>query len=179
VGWLLDPDPDSDRAERILRASRFALWSSPKGWRTTVEAAGLAVRSDERGTPMVWTDEGSRPLSVGSLIKIVHGKEAVSCNSRWSKLVHNDPDLLAPLATIRFAAKGAYIGSQIREDQHYTPALNLTVLLRTAGERQAAYWGRSAADLPEACDRVIASITPVLPDVEAFVAQRAAAVFEP
>ncbi|MGD9989343.1 hypothetical protein [Pseudonocardia sp.] len=176
VGWLLDPEPG--RAERVQRAARFALWSSPGRWTNTIETAGLSVGVDDNGTPMLETGEGARPLSPGTLVRAVHGSRAQRKNSRWSKLLHNDPGLLAPLASIRFDREGAHIGSQIREDQHLALALDLTELIRRAGARQAAYWGRSAGSLPEACDRVRDSISPVLPDVELYVQVRARAVFE-
>jgi hypothetical protein len=176
VGWLLDPEPE--RAERVQRAAQFALWSSPKRWRDTIEAAGLNVSADDNGTPMLALGEGARPLAPGALVKAVHGRRPQEKNSRWSKLLHNDPGLLAPMATIRFVSDGAYIGSQIREDQHLTLALDLTELIRTAGARQAAYWGRRVGTLPDACDRVRDNISTVLPGVEQFVQVRARAVFE-
>ncbi|TQM09787.1 hypothetical protein [Pseudonocardia kunmingensis] len=176
VGWLLDPGPG--RAERVQRAARFALWSSPGHWTDIIETAGLTVGVDDNGTPMLASGEGARPLSPGALVKAVHGGRAQSKNSKWSKLLHNDPGLLAPLASIRFDRGGAHIGSQIREDQHLALALDLTELIRRAGARQTAYWGRSAGSLPEACDRVRDSISPVLPDVELYVQVRARALFE-
>jgi hypothetical protein len=175
IGWLLDPEPA--RPERIARAARFALWSSPKRWRDTIVGAGLAVSEDDNGTAVVCIGANPAPLSVGSLVKVVHGPAAVKRNSKWSKLLHNDPGLLAPLATIRCVGEGLHIGSQIREDQHLRLALDLVALLQTAGERQAAYWGRNAAELPEACERVRATIEPVLPAIEAWQRQRDAVLF--
>jgi hypothetical protein len=45
-------------------------------------------------------------------------------------------------------------------------------------ERQAAYWGRSAAELVEACDRATASVGDVLPDVAAHVKERHTLLYE-
>jgi hypothetical protein len=97
---------------------------------------------------------------------------------RWSKLLHSDPGLLGPRSTLRVGETGVHIGSQAREDEHLELALNVAALLRTAGERQASYWGRSGEDLVNACERATASVTGVLPEITAYVEARQTLLFE-
>lgn len=179
--WLLDAG--ADRAERVLRGARLTLWSNAGKWADDVEAAGLEVRRDPRpegrqGPPYVWAGEGSGPLTPGNVVKIVHGRRASDDSQRWGKMLHNDPGVLGPRSTLRIGETGAHLGSQVREDEHLELARDITALLRTAGQRQAAYWGRSAAELVEACDRATASVGDVLPDVAAHVKERHALLYE-
>lgn len=182
VGWLLDPDAERD--ERVRRGAALALWSNPGDWTQYVQSAGLEVRRDPRpdgldGPPYVWTGEGSRPLAPGNVVKLIHGSRFARSTQRWSKMLHNDPGLLGPRSTLRVGEMGAYIGSQVREDEHLELARDIAALLRTAGQRQAAYWGRGAAELLEACDRATSSIGEVLPDIAAYVDARHARMVEP
>jgi hypothetical protein len=127
----------------------------------------------------VWTGKGSGPLAPGNAVKLVHGGRMARTTQRWSKMLHNDPGLLGPRSTLRVGERCAYIGSQVREDEHLELARDIAALLRTAGKRQATYWGRSAAELLKACDRATVSIGDVLPDVAAYVDARHALMFEP
>ncbi|MEA2959747.1 MAG: hypothetical protein QOJ58_5748 [Alphaproteobacteria bacterium] len=171
-GWLLDPEPDPD--ERVRRGAALALWSHPTEWEGDVRAAGLVVGTDERNVRFVRTGEDSRPLSIGAMIKAVHGRRRADLYSRWSKLLHNDPRTTATRTTYRRDADGRTGSGIFREDEHLALGTEVAGLLAEAGRRQADYFGRTAAPLVETCTGIATTIDAQLRGVAAEIEARAA-----
>ncbi|QQQ80191.1 hypothetical protein IOD16_18480 [Saccharothrix sp. 6-C] len=164
TGWLLAPLATSE--ERVLRGAMLALWSKPKSWTGRAAEAGLTVeRTPEANVPFVRVDHFSKPLSLTTMIKEVHGKEAPGTYGRWSKLLHNDPHAIGPDTVFRLDGEGMFGGYRFREDDHLALAATVARMLLAAGERQAAYFGRSADTLIDECEAVVAVVEAQLPAV--------------
>ncbi len=170
TGWLLDPALDPD--ERVRRGTALALWSHPRKYEADVKASGLEVRRDRNDVPFVWSGEGSRPLTISTMVKAVHGKRRTSLHARWSKLLHNDPGETALRTAYRLEPDGRIGSGVLREDEHLVLASEVAQLLAEAGQHQADYFGRSARPLVDTCSAILDAIRQQLPAIAAQIKAR-------
>jgi hypothetical protein len=144
AGWLLYPD--ADRSERVYRGAALTPWSDPGGWTEIVEAAGLEVRRDRlpdgrEGPPYVWTGTArgrsrwaARPASCTAVASRAGCSAGASCCTTIRAC-----SALAPRSG--WASRAPSSVRSLARTTTWGLARDLAGMLRTEGERQAAYWG--------------------------------------
>lgn len=172
VGWLLDPS--IEHSERACRGAMLGLWSRPSEWEDDARAAGLDIRTDERGVRFVWTGEGARPLSLHTMIKATHGAKVTRTYGRWSKLLHYDPHLIGRGTCYLMEDRGRVGVGVMREDEHLVVAAEVASALAAAARAQAGYFGRSAADLLRMSEEIVTMVQAQFPAVTDVVTSREA-----
>jgi hypothetical protein len=119
MGWTLNPTLTPDA--RALRAAQLLLWLQVStgrhdaGWQNTAAEAGLEVRAPKKrhDAYYIWTGQGSGSLTVGQMVRTVHGDVGGDLYSEWSPASHTDPLSLAKLARIRHSESGFHVGGLI------------------------------------------------------------------
>lgn len=170
IGWTLDPTLTPDA--RALRAAQLLLWSQVSTrkhdaeWQHTVAEAGLTVKASRKRPDeyYVQTGEGSQPLSMGRMVRTVHGDVGSDLYSEWSAANHADPLSLAKRTRMRDSESGLHVGGLFREDHDVEVAVHVADLITTAIMCQAGYFGRRTAPAQE-CRAVAGELREVLPIV--------------
>jgi hypothetical protein len=165
-------DPTMTPQDRALRAAELLLWSQVSTgkhdaeWQVTVTKAGFVVDAPRKRPHehYVRTGEGSRSLSMGRMVRTVHGDVGSNLYGSWSSASHPDPLSLAKRAKIRHSESGLHVGGLIREDHDIEVAMHVAKLITAAIMWQAGYFGRHTAPAEE-CKGVARELREFLPIV--------------
>ena len=170
ASYVLDPAlAPQDRAQRcaeLLLWSQAATRRHDVGWHEVAAEAGFDVRAPRKRPDdrYVHTVDRARGVSVTDMITAVHGPESADLYREWNPTTHPDPIALAERATLRLRDGGYGVGGLIREDRDVEVAAHVADLVAGTIERQAVYFGRSAAPA-EPCRAASVELRAFLPVV--------------
>lgn len=128
--------------------------------------AGFTVKASRKRPDeyYVQTGEDSQPLSMGRMVRTVHGDVGSDLYSEWSAANHADPLSLARRARMRHSQSGFHVGGLFREDHDVEVAVHVADLITTGITYQAGYFGRHTAPAEE-CKIVAGELREFLPIV--------------